>query len=132
MKFTPGWSVGWYFVPILSFWKPYQAMKKIWKASSGVEGWQNTTVPPLFFWWWLFWLAANISVNFSMRLSMRADEIPELIFASKMTIASEIIGIALTLVFLKLVRDLHAMQMARATAQGTSDAQTDPFEQQDS
>jgi len=33
MNFTPGWSVGWYFVPIATLWKPYQAMKEIWKAS---------------------------------------------------------------------------------------------------
>jgi len=33
MKFSPGWSVGFYFIPILWFWKPYQAMKEIWQAS---------------------------------------------------------------------------------------------------
>ena len=34
MDFTPGWSVGWYFIPIANLWKPYQAMKEIWKASA--------------------------------------------------------------------------------------------------
>ena len=29
MKFTPGWSIGWYFVPFMNFYKPYQAMKEI-------------------------------------------------------------------------------------------------------
>ncbi len=33
MKFTPGWSVGYYFIPFLNLWRPYQAMKEIWKAS---------------------------------------------------------------------------------------------------
>lgn len=33
MTFSPGWSVGWYFVPIAAFWKPYQAMKEIWRAA---------------------------------------------------------------------------------------------------
>src|SRR5437868_6687462 len=28
MRFTPGWAVGWYFIPIASLWKPYQAMKE--------------------------------------------------------------------------------------------------------
>ncbi|HSG66518.1 MAG TPA: DUF4328 domain-containing protein, partial [Gammaproteobacteria bacterium] len=28
LRFTPGWAVGWYFIPILNLWKPYQAMKE--------------------------------------------------------------------------------------------------------
>jgi hypothetical protein len=41
MRFTPGWSVGWYFVPIMSLWKPFQAMREIWQASaqSRCQGW---------------------------------------------------------------------------------------------
>ena len=34
MSFTPGWSVGWYFVPIANLFKPYQAMKEIWANSA--------------------------------------------------------------------------------------------------
>ena len=34
MTFTPGWSVGWYFIPIANLWKPFQAMKEIWQASA--------------------------------------------------------------------------------------------------
>jgi hypothetical protein len=33
MRFTPGWCVGWYFVPIMNLFRPYQAMKEIWMAS---------------------------------------------------------------------------------------------------
>ena len=41
MKFTPGWSIGYYFVPILILWKPYQAMKEIWKASHNSIDWSS-------------------------------------------------------------------------------------------
>ncbi len=41
MRFTPGWSVGWFFVPLLSLWKPYQAMKEIWRASQDPHTWQE-------------------------------------------------------------------------------------------
>lgn len=40
MEFTPGWSIGFYFIPILALWKPYQAMKEIWKASHNPQNWQ--------------------------------------------------------------------------------------------
>ena len=33
LRFTPGWAVGFFFIPIVSLWKPYQAMKDLWRAS---------------------------------------------------------------------------------------------------
>jgi len=33
MEFTPGWSIGWYFVPFANLYKPYQAMKEIWDVA---------------------------------------------------------------------------------------------------
>ena len=47
MRFTPGWAVGWYFVPIAWFWKPYQAMKEIWLASANPSDWRGRPVSPL-------------------------------------------------------------------------------------
>ena len=31
---TPGWCVGWYFIPIANLWKPYVAMREIVRAST--------------------------------------------------------------------------------------------------
>lgn len=45
MRFTPGWSIGWYFIPIALIWKPYQAMKEIWKASSNPDHWEGILTP---------------------------------------------------------------------------------------
>ncbi|MDE0032024.1 MAG: DUF4328 domain-containing protein [Deltaproteobacteria bacterium] len=53
MAFTPGGAVGWYFVPIANLWKPYQAMREIWKASAGPLGWQRRSVSALLPCWWL-------------------------------------------------------------------------------
>ena len=33
MEFTPGWAVGWFFVPFANLYKPYQAMAEIYRAS---------------------------------------------------------------------------------------------------
>ncbi len=43
MAFTPAWSIGIYFIPIVSLWKPYQAMKEIWQASQNPNNWQIET-----------------------------------------------------------------------------------------
>ncbi len=47
MHFTPGWSIGWYFIPIANLWKPYQAMKEIWQVSANPHAWQTQLPPPI-------------------------------------------------------------------------------------
>lgn len=54
MEFTPGWSVGWYFIPIANIWKPFLAMREIWKASHRPAAWQSAPGSPLLGWWWGF------------------------------------------------------------------------------
>jgi heme/copper-type cytochrome/quinol oxidase subunit 2 len=38
MKYSPGWSVGWFFVPIMNLFKPYFAMKEIFLATMDPKG----------------------------------------------------------------------------------------------
>ncbi|MCC7479534.1 DUF4328 domain-containing protein [bacterium] len=33
LRFTPGWAVNWFFVPLLSYWKPAQVLGEIWRES---------------------------------------------------------------------------------------------------
>ena len=52
LTFTPGWSVGWYFIPIANLFKPYQVMKEIWRVSQRNE----STTYALLSWWWFLWI----------------------------------------------------------------------------
>jgi hypothetical protein len=52
-RFSPGWSVGWWFVPIASLWQPYQVVRDAWRAIR-----QGPVSAPLG-WWWAAWLAGN-------------------------------------------------------------------------
>jgi hypothetical protein len=55
MKYGPGWSVGWFFVPIASLFMPYWVIKEIWQVSSPTphNGWRHAHVTPLLALWWL-------------------------------------------------------------------------------
>lgn len=110
MRFTPGWSIGWYFIPVFNLWKPYQAMKEIWKASHAPSDWQQHSVPSLLGNWWGLWLLTSMLSNASMRMSLRADDIPDLISASVVTLASDAAGLVLALVFLPLLRTIQDAQ----------------------
>jgi hypothetical protein len=123
MTFTPGWSVGWYFVPFANLWKPYQAMKEIWKASANPASWPSEKPPPLLATWWTLWIVSNVLSNMSFRMSMRADTGPELLASEIVTLISDLLDIPLCLVALRLVRGIIRLQTHWA-AQGTQAIQT--------
>ena len=116
MQFTPGWAVGWYFIPIANLWKPYQAMREIWQASASPAHWQQQprgSVLPL---WWTFFLLSNFLGNASFRLSLRARTVPDLILAGTVGAANDAIDIVSTAIALVLVTQIFRMQMARRAA----------------
>lgn len=54
--FTPGWAVGWYFIPFANLWKPFQAMAFIRnEVSDTFKG------GPILGIWWTAYLVMNIS-----------------------------------------------------------------------
>ena len=44
LRFSPGWAVGYYFIPILSLIRPVQVMSEIWRASDDPKNWQENLV----------------------------------------------------------------------------------------
>ena len=44
---TPLWSILFYFVPVLSLWKPFRAMREIWQASHDPANWSRSRPPAL-------------------------------------------------------------------------------------
>lgn len=63
MANTPGWCVGWYFVPFANLVKPVQAMSEIWRASdpeSGEGAWISSPSTPLLALWWGTYLLGGI------------------------------------------------------------------------
>ncbi len=72
-EYTPGWSVGWYFIPFVNFFKPFTAMRQIWNASRGAAGNLDDGSSTLTI-WWTFWLVSNIANNVSLRMSLRVED----------------------------------------------------------
>ena len=72
MTISPGWAVGWHFVPIANLFKPFQAMKETWMASHYRGDWHSLPTPPLMFWWWTLWIVTNILSNASFQMAIRS------------------------------------------------------------
>ena len=110
MKFTPGWSIGYYFIPILNFFKPYQAMREIWNVSEHPDDWQNKKGSALLGWWWALWLLSNFVSQIAFRMAIHANSIASLQDSTTLSIISGIVDIPSYLVAISLVSAIFAKQ----------------------
>jgi hypothetical protein len=114
LKYSPGWAVGYYFIPIVCLWVPYQAMKEIWKASVDPGNWRSIRTSPIVSWWWGLWLFA-IAFNYLLvRITIMAGG-HDPVLATRMDIASCFVGIPRNVVAILLVQMLSAIQVRTAT-----------------
>ncbi|MCO7188890.1 MULTISPECIES: DUF4328 domain-containing protein [unclassified Pseudoalteromonas] len=111
MEFTPGWSIGYFFIPVLSLWKPYQAMKEIWKTSHNPTNWVFEGVGSIVGIWWFLWITSTIVGQLSFRLSLDAEELSEFITANLVAHVAEVIAILLAVVTLRLIESIHKAQV---------------------
>lgn len=61
LHFSPGWAVGWWFIPIADLWMPFRTVRELWKASHGAA-WQTIRSWRVLGWWWALWLVSWVQV----------------------------------------------------------------------
>ena len=110
MRFTPGWSVGAYFVPIVNLVRPFQVMKEIWQVSSNPMQWKSERSSPLLRGWWALWLLCGFFGQASFRMALNANSVSELGSATIISLASSLISVPLTGIAIALVKSIAAKQ----------------------
>ena len=60
VRVSPGWAVGWNFVPVANLWMPYLAMADISRASLSPETGDSDPVPTAVKTWWTLWIISNV------------------------------------------------------------------------
>lgn len=110
MIFTPGWAVGWYFIPFMNLVRPFQAMKEIWQVSQNPRAWQAAPGSPLLGWWWGLWIANGVLGQAVFRAAKNATTIEQLERLTTLSIVASIVGIPLCLLAMKLVKSISSMQ----------------------
>lgn len=73
LEYTPGWGVGWYFVPFASLIKPFQSMKELWNESHRVVSDNAGVAPGNLALWWGLWLVGGMLGNISGRMALSED-----------------------------------------------------------
>ncbi len=73
MMGSPGWAVGWFFIPFANLVMPFLMMRELWKASSGPKDWQGQAAPAAILAWWLFWIASGVASSVGFRLELEGN-----------------------------------------------------------
>jgi hypothetical protein len=112
-EYTPGWAVGWYFIPFANLVKPFNAMRQIWNASHGGSGSYLNEGNSLLTAWWLFWLVSSILANISFRVSMGSTDPDTLRLSSMVGIGGMVADLILYPLALQLVTKITEAQRTR-------------------
>ncbi|MDF7777438.1 DUF4328 domain-containing protein [Sphingomonas sp. AOB5] len=118
MEMTPGWNVGFFFIPILNLWKPFQGILQTWRASFSPYNAEDADVPAWVPVWWVSWIISNILSNIAFRLGMRAETLDDYVAVSWIELwclpFDLISGITLFLLVTRLSRVQHNVRDVEA------------------
>jgi hypothetical protein len=107
---TEGWAAGSWFVPFANLYTPYQIMKELYQETKAL-----LVKKEIFFkgdlatstlgWWWALWLLNNFAGQIVFRYSLHAESLEELNTSAILSIFSNMIGIPLALLAIKVIKD---------------------------
>jgi hypothetical protein len=129
LRFSPGWSVGCFFVPIANLWKPYQAMNELWAASDPDRSVQPANMAPGPAVIKIWWAATVVSgfLGYHMWSYSEPDSTYEALQATRAAIQLEIVSAIPAICMIVMVRRIRQMQLAmqeRLIAAGSSSSAT--------
>jgi hypothetical protein len=101
LAISPGWSIGWYFVPVATLWKPYEAMREIWQGSALNN--ETAAHAPLIGWWWAAWIGRGILGGVAGVLVRESPEISLMCVAAATTLGI-VAAVLLTLIIGRINR----------------------------
>ncbi|WP_169053943.1 DUF4328 domain-containing protein [Agromyces sp. H66] len=84
---SPGRHASSWFIPIVSFWFPYQNVSDLWRAIGlSRPSWQIV--------WWLLFLGSNFVIGISSRVYLAAETLEQFRNAMWMSLAGEVLLLA--------------------------------------
>ena len=115
---TPGWTVGYWFIPVLNLFRPFQVIRELWNESDPdfdpELGFLSNSMgtPALIGWWWAFWLISRIAESLSNNIEKanNSDKNGSLALA---LIVAAVLSAAAAFLAIQVVRGITARQQLR-------------------
>jgi hypothetical protein len=115
LTYSEGWAAGSWFVPIVSLYRPYQIMKDLYKETEELLSEKqidvtNYTTKYLGIWWTL-WVINSFVGQIVSRYSIKAVTIDELTTSTLASMGSNILGIPLAFITIKVIIDYTELEV---------------------
>ena len=108
-RVSPGWAVGWFFIPIANLFKPFQAMRQTWNSTFSPTKDINSPVESALGWWWGAWIISNILGQISYRAAVNGS-----FDGLKISTYTDLINFPITVVsiyfFMRIIQAVTAAQ----------------------
>jgi hypothetical protein len=124
LEYSPGVAIGWWFVPVVNCWKPFQVAVEIWRASDPAAAKNDFAsragmpTPALLAIWWMGWLTALVLDNLvaaSDRITYQGAMVtPPMFVASGFDVLAAALAIAVILEIDGRQNTRHASITARS------------------
>jgi len=115
LKFNPKWVIGYFFIPFLCLWKPYEAVKEIWKVSDPYnvsEGymWRSAKVSPILAFWWVTFVLSNMAGTLLLTGSLRTETLDDWIRLDMYDIAASIAIVISDAILIYIIKKISSRQ----------------------
>lgn len=110
---SPGWAVGWHFIPVALLWMPFRGTAQIWRGSLSGDPLGDTKLPASMRIWWTMWLLGNFTSFFAVRIQdmgYSTDDFSQVSVGLGIGILSTIAHIVSALLLLNIMKSVSASQ----------------------
>jgi len=117
-EFTPGWAVGWWFIPFVNLVKPFQVVRDLWSESDpeiDPDGFMvsvRSGAPAFILIWWITWLLSNFVANLTSG-AMESRSANDVAASGYLFIANGIFHVVAALLAVKVIRSITSRQEER-------------------
>ncbi len=108
-RFSPGWAVGYWFIPFINLWRPYQIVKELWCRSAEFHV-SPIKAPIAIGVWWVAWIALNVSGRAVLSATLRAESIEEHMEATNLSTYSACLSIGAGALALWITNSINQLQ----------------------
>jgi len=121
LRFSPGWAVGYYFIPILCLIRPVQVMGEIWRASDDPRNWSQRPGSWVISSWWTLFVLYYAVTQVSLGIAIQASTNDQWTLAAVLAIAGDFFSIPLSITALRLITEVYRRQKALVEGVNSSD-----------
>ncbi len=110
LKFRPGWSVAWWFIPVANLIQPFRIIRELWQANASdefVDNWKKTVVSSNVHIWW-FCMMVSVLTGFVYDSSVRRGvSIAHVDILAALYIVSGLSAIVMWYLTTRLIREIE-------------------------